>query len=335
MRVAIVAPNYSWENRGNGVTVRRIERNLRAAGCDIAVFPPEEFDEDLLLQRVAGFAPDCIHAFHAWHGGRPAMELSSRLGVSFVVTITGTDVYCYWDDSSRDGLGRVLSAASGLVVFHDSVKERVLLAAPELAERIVVIPQGVTIPVESPPEADGEFVFLLPAGIRPVKNVLFPLTPLTSLHNEHPMTRLRLVGPILDGNYGTMVMDALAPLPWARFGGERLFAQMADEYAAAHVVLNTSLAEGGMANSLLEAMAHGRPVLAADIEGNRSLITPGVNGLLYDGEDDFLANALHLLEDCQLRQRLGAAGRRFVATNCAVEMEAARYLALYGKVLRG
>ncbi|HZV81233.1 MAG TPA: glycosyltransferase [Geobacteraceae bacterium] len=334
MKVAFVAPNYSWENRGNGVTVRRIERNLRAMGCDIAVFPTEEFGAEMLLQSVSEFAPDCIHAFHAWHGGRAALSLSARLGVPFVVTITGTDVYGERDDRGRAELGRVLAAASGVAVFHESVRGQLLLAAPELASRITIIPQGVTVPLEPPPETAGEFVFLLPAGIRPVKNVTFPIIPLSRIHDEQPMTRLKIVGPMLDRDYGTMVTDALAPFSWASYGGERTFAQMASEYAAAHVVLNTSVAEGGMANSLLEAMAFGRPVLAADIDGNRSLICDGVNGLLYRDETDFALKAGRLMAEPALRQRLGLAARRFVRENCSPTDEAEKYLELYCRAAR-
>ena len=46
----------------------------------------------------------------------------------------------------------------------------------------------------------------------------------------------------------------------------------------ADVVLNSSASEGGMANSVLEALAVGRAVLAADIPGNCSVIEHGVTG---------------------------------------------------------
>src|SRR5512138_3730375 len=243
MRVAIVAPNYSWENRGNGVTVRRIERNLRAAGCDIAVFPPEEFGADLLLQRVADYDPDCIHAFHAIHGGIPAKKLSARLGVPYVITITGTDLYSEVDDTIAAVLAGVLSAADGLAIFHESLKGRLLRTGPVNDSNIAVIPQGVAVPEPAPPEREGEFVFLLPAGIRPVKNVLFALAPLARLLEGCSQIRFKLVGPVLDEGYGENVAAALSDLPWARYGGERQFEQMADEYASAHVVLNTSLSE--------------------------------------------------------------------------------------------
>jgi glycosyltransferase involved in cell wall biosynthesis len=103
-------------------------------------------------------------------------------------------------------------------------------------------------------------------------------------------------------------------------------------YRQASVVLNTSRFEGGMANSLLEAMACSRPVLAADIEGNRSLVNDGVTGLLYRDTPEFLDKA-KLLLDLALRQRLGNAGRRLVEERHSPGREAAAYLGLYEEIL--
>jgi glycosyltransferase involved in cell wall biosynthesis len=96
----------------------------------------------------------------------------------------------------------------------------------------------------------------------------------------------------------------------------------------ADIVLNCSLAEGGMANSVLEALACGRAVLASDIEGNRSLIDNGVTGLLFSGPGDFAGKAARLLGDPALRQKLGEAGRAR-ASRFGLPAEIERYLELY------
>jgi glycosyltransferase involved in cell wall biosynthesis len=103
-------------------------------------------------------------------------------------------------------------------------------------------------------------------------------------------------------------------------------------YQEASVVLNTSRFEGGMANSLLEAMAWGRPVLASDIEGNRSLVTDGVTGLLYRDAGDFRDKAGMLIADPALRLKLGMAGHRLVEEHHSPEREAQAYLRLYGEI---
>jgi L-malate glycosyltransferase len=75
------------------------------------------------------------------------------------------------------------------------------------------------------------------------------------------------------------------------------------------VVVNASISEGGMANSVLEAMATGRPVLASAIDGNRSLVEDGVTGFLFRDAAELAERAEWLADDPRLRKRLGEAGR--------------------------
>jgi glycosyltransferase involved in cell wall biosynthesis len=85
--------------------------------------------------------------------------------------------------------------------------------------------------------------------------------------------------------------------------------------------------------SLLEAMAAGVPVLAADVPGIRDLVCHGETGWLAPGDPDGLRDGLaRLLGDAALRARLGEAGRRHVllhhATERVVERERALLLAM-------
>jgi glycosyltransferase involved in cell wall biosynthesis len=81
-------------------------------------------------------------------------------------------------------------------------------------------------------------------------------------------------------------------------------------YARAAVVACPSRREGfGVA--CLEAMAHGRPVVATAVGGLRDLVVDGETGLVVPPRDPgALRSALErLLGDPVLRRRLGAAGR--------------------------
>lgn len=332
LKVALITPYYRQQTRGNAVTVRRIERNLVAAGCRAAVYSLEEWSADGLRHGLEAFSPDCIHAFHAMQAGIPARQIAMELGIPYVVTFTGTDLY-FAEDASAASIPAVLSGAAGLVVFHENLRHRLLRLLPHPALPVTVIPQGVTLPDSIPAETEGYFVFLLPAGLRPVKDVLSPLRPLQALYERYPGIRFHIAGPMLDSEYGAQVLRTLAEYPFARWLGEIPCDGMPALYGSSHVVLNSSLSEGGMANSLLEAMAAGRPVLASDIEGNRSLVHDGVNGLLYAGEEDFLERAELLLSDKALRQRLGAAGRQYVSEHCSPVAEAQGYLELYRHVV--
>ena len=70
----------------------------------------------------------------------------------------------------------------------------------------------------------------------------------------------------------------------------------------------------GLPKALLEACAAGKPVVSTDIPGCRDIIQDGYNGLLVPPKDPgALAKAIEqLLQDPQLRQRMGAAGRETI-----------------------
>ena len=88
-----------------------------------------------------------------------------------------------------------------------------------------------------------------------------------------------------------------------------------------------------MANSVLEAMALGRAVLAADIPGNRALVEPEVTGLLFGTDAELEAGALRLAGDASLRARLGAASRARVSERYPPEREIEGYLDVYRRLI--
>lgn len=91
----------------------------------------------------------------------------------------------------------------------------------------------------------------------------------------------------------------------------------------------------GHSNALLEAMACGLPVLASDIQANAEVVGVGRSGLTFAvGDPESLArNLARLLDEPDLRERLGRAARQ-VATDCyGMSAVADRYVALYREIL--
>ena len=332
-RLALLTPFAFPSTRGNAVTVERIARGLRARGEDLEIWDLSTMSPSSLERRASEYHPALIHAFHAYRAGPLGLTLARRIGCPLVVTLTGTDVNLDLFDAERTAAVRqVLEGADAVTVFHESVAALAARALPGIRARVVIVPQSVDLPaprlaLERAPGARAP-VMLFPAGIRPVKRPLFPLVPLDALASRYPGFELRYVGPILDAVEGAALVRALEGRPWARYLGEVPHAAMPAQFKDADIVLNCSLSEGGMANSVLEALALGRSVLASDIEGNRSVIEDGVTGLLFSGPDAFADKAARLLGDAGLRRRLGEAGRARVA-QFGLQEEIERYARLY------
>jgi glycosyltransferase involved in cell wall biosynthesis len=108
---------------------------------------------------------------------------------------------------------------------------------------------------------------------------------------------------------------------------------MASLLSQADVVLNCSISEGGMANAVLEALSLGRPVLASDIDGNRSIVADGVTGFLFRDEVEFERRAAQLARDPALRERLGRAGSALVAERFPPAREIDGYCEIYRELV--
>jgi glycosyltransferase involved in cell wall biosynthesis len=338
-RVALLTPFAFPSARGNAVTVDRIARGLTARGLEVRVWDRSLADDAAIEAEVEAFAPTVVHAFHAWRVGPLALRLARRAEIPLVVTLTGTDAnHDLFDPERAAVVRRVLEGAGRVVVFDDSIGARVTTALPDLRARVVRVPQAAHLAGSEPFDLAAAWpglpadrvLFVFPAGIRPVKRPRLPLAPLDVVAARHPRLRLLYVGPVLDDPEGAALRAALAPRAWARYAGAIAHAQMASLLAQADVVLNCSLSEGGMANSVLEALTCARAVLAADIAGNRSLIAHEVSGLVFRSDGELAVMAERLVLDPALRARLGAAGRARVTAEFPASREIDGYLAVYG-----
>lgn len=339
-RVAVLTPFASPSVRGNAITVERITRGLRQRDVELRVWDLSVVPEGAVEHQIAQYGPAVIHAFHALRTGPAALRLARRAEVPLLMTVTGTDVnQDLFDEDSAPIVRRVLEGASAVSVFDESMASVIVAALPATAARLVVVPQSVVFepaagpwtPAAALQRAPGP-IALFPAGIRTVKRPALPLEPLDRLRPEHPGLELIYVGPIIDPVEGETLLRTLSAHPWARHLGAVPHNRMPALLELADVVLNCSLSEGGMANSVLEALALGRAVLASDIPGNRSLVEDGVTGLLFGSPDELAVKADRLLKDPDLRARLGEAGRERVNARFGPDREIDGYLAAYTRL---
>ena len=117
-----------------------------------------------------------------------------------------------------------------------------------------------------------------------------------------------------------------------RLAGER--DDVGELLAAADLFVLSSRSEG-LPLSILEAMAAGLPVVASDVGGVPELVVDGETGLLVPpGDPHALAAAIdRLLDDPDLRRRLGAAGRLRVSEQFDLESTQRAHLDLYRTLL--
>lgn len=121
-----------------------------------------------------------------------------------------------------------------------------------------------------------------------------------------------------------------------RFAGWVTDADLPRHYAAADVVVLPSVTRGeAFGVVLLEAMASGKPVIASDLPGVRTVVRAAGGGLLAPpGDAPALARAIAVLAaDPRRRTELGRAGRQAVVAHYAWPTIGRRLEAIYRAVL--
>jgi glycosyltransferase involved in cell wall biosynthesis len=90
----------------------------------------------------------------------------------------------------------------------------------------------------------------------------------------------------------------------------------------------------GMANSILEYMASGLPVVATDVGGVRDLITPDKTGYLVPSDDApaMAQKLLELFNDPARAKAMGQTGKEWVQANCDFMQLARKTEAIYQEI---
>ncbi len=176
----------------------------------------------------------------------------------------------------------------------------------------------------------GEQSLLFVGQLVPKKGLGTLLQAFALLLQEFPRLRLRVVG---DGPLRRAYRGALAAGKQVEFLGERHGEQLVELYRSCDVFCAPSLGNESFGITLLEAMAAGKPIVAARIPGYVDVVRDGREAVLHtSGDAADLRDALRrVLTDGGLRRSLVAQGRhsveRYSWPRVAVEIES-RYARL-------
>ncbi|MBA3402367.1 MAG: glycosyltransferase family 4 protein [Actinobacteria bacterium] len=330
MKVLVLTTSYPRHaDDVAGVFVRDAVEHLRGAGLEVAVVSPASFTHFGLAYghgivgnvrrrpwlalalplfllsyaraaRRAARGVDLVHA-HWLPSALPAL----MTGKPFVVQLWGTDVEL---------------ARRAPWVFRWLVRRAQLVLCPSQAL------------AEEARELGAQDVRIVPSGVRLPEKVAAPEEPPHVLYvgrlSEEKGIRVLLQATeglprviVGDGPLRSLVPDAVGYVPPSMLG---------PYYERAAVIACPSHREGyGVAAR--EAMAYGRPVVAAAVGGLVDAVEDGVTGLLVPPRDPGALRAAleRLLEDPELRRRLGEAGREKAHAELSWEAATATTIAVY------
>lgn len=201
------------------------------------------------------------------------------------------------------------------IIANSEAGRQDLISRGVRADRIVVVRNGLALdrflalaPPPSPPRRQP--VLGMVAQMEPRKDHEGLVRAFAAVVRRHPGARLVLAGdgrlrPRIEALVQSLDLGAQVELAGTVPASERVYDRL-DLY------VQSSASQEGTSNSIVEAMAAARPVVATDIGGNAETVADGETGLIVPpGDAGALAEAIErLLGDPVLHQRLSLAARR-------------------------
>ena len=355
--------------RGRGHEVIRFTRN--SAELERSAFGPARaffsgvynpFSRKAFAAFLRRERPDVVHVHNLFPLISPSILPECRKqGVPVVMTVHNYRLVCpnglffsrgevcercaggreFWcvlrncENSLPKSIGYALrnSVARRQRLFLDSVtrymaltefQRRKLVAAGFPPDRIDVVPNAVEIPFPPDPPSAGPGHFVMYAGrISREKGMDVIFAAARSL----PQIPFKVAG------HAERAGDLLRSLPAnVQYLGQLPATEVRELYRNARIVVMASRCYEGMPASILEAMSHGKPVVAPRQGGIPEIVEDGGTGLLFEpGNARDLAERIRTLYDDPARCRtLGTAGRARAAAQYGPEAHCDRIIGVYG-----
>jgi glycosyltransferase involved in cell wall biosynthesis len=284
------------------------------------------------------FQPDIVHSWLFAANAYTRLSLPRRPRPRVIVSERCVDL---WKSGWQLWLDRKLAPVTDRVVGNSQSVVEFYREQGLSAEKLCCIPNGVELPTDLscdrnallqglgfPTEA---FVLGCVGRLAAQKRVRDIIFATETLRQIRPQLRLVIIG---DGPERTRLEEFARSVgchEHVRFLGHR-------EDAAAWLPLFDAfcLASSfeGQSNSLMEAMAAGRAVVVSDIPPNRELVTPESTGLIFKPGDavGIMQQLRRLIDEPDLRTRLGIAAREQMESKFRIETMVERYVDLYREV---
>ena len=271
---------------------------------------------------------------------------SSKAGVlgRVAAATTGVPIRFFtvhrWAFSAYSGLASLLyrfadRTMASLTTVTICVSERELAdglqAGTCSAERSVVIHNAVDLAAAPRSRHDRATPRLIAVGrLKAPKDFLTLIRALAGLSNQG--YEALIVGDGPDRTAVEAEIRRLGVEDRVQLAGER--SDVPELLAASDVFVLSSRSEG-LPVSVLEAMAAELPVVASGVGGLAELVDDGATGILVPpGDEPALAQALErMVEDSELRQRFGAAGRARAESSFDLSAFQRAHLELYDRQL--
>ena len=277
IRISIVT--HAAENAlvGNRITTSRWSKILRELGHRVSVNRGID-DCDVFVAVHAEHCGSLLTAFRRKYPNRPALLL-----------LAGTDVYSSGGFSKR--AIAAIDNASRLITLEANAQ---LKLKSRWREKTNVIPQSAQVPKTIPPPLKSSFEIAVCANLRSVKQPFFAAQAAQRLPVESKI-RINHYGSPLSAKMKTLARQWMEKSNRYHWLGSKEHWRCRSLIARSRVLVNTSLSESS-ANSIVESLVAGTPVLATRVLGNTAVLGTDYPGLFSTDSISQLTDLMNRVE---------------------------------------
>jgi len=283
---------------------------------------------------------DVLHVFTPDTGTILFIRAGKEVGVPVLYHELGTPQYLPALDPYYRRLAKVLPLCSEVAALSPTLAKQWWERFPFLST-VSVLPlitedsERLNVSVGLARNGDGETIFGYAARIEVGKGPFVLADALAQLRQDRDDVHVRLAGT------GPAVQEVKAHARKLQLNGSLEFVGSYDGTVGCSAFMRTldvfvlpSFAEG-TSNSVIEAMAHGLPIITTNVGGSPDLLTPDAGILIPPGDSAALADAMQCLaSDPALRKRMGRAARdrylKLFAPDAVLSMLVGTYSRLSG-----
>ena len=299
MKISLITPAKKYSRNGNRATALRWARILRGLGHHVEVS----------VKYDRGKA-DLMVALHAWRSAESIKNYKNRYPDGpLLLALTGTDINSYIYSDSTPTINSMRSA-DFLICLHDLVFE---VIPEEFHKKLRIIYQSALPLSQDRKPSKSHFEICLVGHLRDEKD---PLRGAYALRGLPESSRLRLIhlGKAYNKAWERKANTEMERNPRYIWKGEKTGWEVRKEFSKAHLMLISSIAEGG-ANVVSEALVARVPVVASMINGNVGMLGKDYLGYFDVGDETSLRALLlkcendksfmqTLVKSCEVRSRL-------------------------------
>lgn len=266
-----------------------------------------------------------VHAHFAGIAARTAYWLKKFYGITFSFTGHANDIFV--ETEHPVSLSDLMNEASFVATETDFSRAWLVEKFPRHAAKTFRVYNGITVPEKAEPLPENTIPRILSVG-RYIEKKGFPILieACAQLRDRGEEFECDIVGggpmqPELESQVARLRLEGKVRLPGSVPNSKvRRYFSKCDVFALPCMLEK----EGGMDNLptvIVEAMAHGRPVVSTGIAGVPEMILDGKTGFLVeDRSPGSVADALQrLLENRELRNSLGSRGHELAQEKFSTE----------------